>query len=376
MPSVAPDSNEIIVKQVCRYRRRAINLILFRTLAWSGTILIIGMGLSRFKIPGILILTVLAASSFAAYYLWRNYPQTEQVVRILDQRLSLKEGLVTAFQFCDSHGPFVPLLVKQLSPRLTGARPRQVFPFKMPGVLLAWPFLLTLMIVPAETGLVRFFNFHQNSDGGDGGFSNETTMSLRDTKEDGNGIPSQAEIQNAGRGLDSHSPLTTGGDKFRENDEYADASSGETAMSQGVTKGDDNVIPAQAGIQNAGRGLDSRLRGNDGHLEKLSSEPGDTRGKGTPGVTPSEAGTDLYEAALSSQGHVLVSGQGETKDMPVTGSLKGRAEKRNGYEESTHTAVVQILTRQDIPQEYKEYVKRYFDAIQEEGEIHGEQRRD
>ncbi|HKZ71749.1 MAG TPA: hypothetical protein VJ187_01805, partial [Nitrospirota bacterium] len=121
---------------------------------------------------------------------------------------------------------------------------------------------------------------------------------------------------------------------------------------------------------------DSRLRGNDGHLEKLSSEPGDTRGKATPGATPSEAGTDLSEAASFGQGHVLVSGQGETKDTPITGSLKGRAEKRNGYEESTHTAVVQILTRQDIPQEYKEYVKRYFDAIQEEGEIHGEQRRD
>ena len=34
-------------------------------------------------------------------------------------------------------------------------------------------------------------------------------------------------------------------------------------MSQGFTKDDENVIPAQAGIQNAGKGLDSHLRGND-----------------------------------------------------------------------------------------------------------------
>ncbi len=33
-----------------------------------------------------------------------------------------------------------------------------------------------------------------------------------------------------------------------------------------------NVIPAQAGIQNAGRGLDSHFRGNDGQLEAFSDE--------------------------------------------------------------------------------------------------------
>ena len=38
------------------------------------------------------------------------------------------------------------------------------------------------------------------------------------------------------------------------------------------TKEDENVIPAQAGIQNAGRGLDSHFRGNDGHVEAFSSE--------------------------------------------------------------------------------------------------------
>ena len=36
-------------------------------------------------------------------------------------------------------------------------------------------------------------------------------------------------------------------------------------------------------------------------------------------------------------------------------------------------AVVQILTRQDIPQDYKEYVKSYFDVIQKEGQDHGEE---
>ena len=33
-----------------------------------------------------------------------------------------------------------------------------------------------------------------------------------------------------------------------------------------------NVIPAEAGIQNEGKGLDSHLRGNDGELEGFSSE--------------------------------------------------------------------------------------------------------
>ena len=52
-------------------------------------------------------------------------------------------------------------------------------------------------------------------------------------------------------------------------------------MSRRLTKDDENVIPAQPGIQNAGRGLDShspltacgdKLRGNDGHLEVFSDE--------------------------------------------------------------------------------------------------------
>ena len=39
-----------------------------------------------------------------------------------------------------------------------------------------------------------------------------------------------------------------------------------------ITEKHENVIPAQAGIQNADRSLDSHLRGNDGHLEGFSSE--------------------------------------------------------------------------------------------------------
>src|SRR3972149_6539366 len=46
----------------------------------------------------------------------------------------------------------------------------------------------------------------------------------------------------------------------------------ETHMPLRGTKEDENVIPAQAGIQNAGRGLDSHFRGNDGHVEAFSSE--------------------------------------------------------------------------------------------------------
>ncbi len=42
-------------------------------------------------------------------------------------------------------------------------------------------------------------------------------------------------------------------------------------MSQELTKERENVIPAKAGIQNAGRGLDSHFRGNDRNLETFSS---------------------------------------------------------------------------------------------------------
>ncbi len=48
--------------------------------------------------------------------------------------------------------------------------------------------------------------------------------------------------------------------------------SDEIHMSLQGTKEHENVIPAQAGIQNAGKGLDSHLRGNDGHLEASSSK--------------------------------------------------------------------------------------------------------
>src|SRR3989304_3568695 len=43
----------------------------------------------------------------------------------------------------------------------------------------------------------------------------------------------------------------------------------ETLMGQVLTKDDENVIPAKAGIQNEGRGLDSHLRGNDGYVEAI-----------------------------------------------------------------------------------------------------------
>ena len=47
-------------------------------------------------------------------------------------------------------------------------------------------------------------------------------MSHRLTKKHENVIPAQAGIQNAGRGLDSHSPLTTCGDKLRGNDGHTE----------------------------------------------------------------------------------------------------------------------------------------------------------
>src|SRR3989337_1014120 len=43
-------------------------------------------------------------------------------------------------------------------------------------------------------------------------------------------------------------------------------------MSPGLTKDHENVIPAQAGIQNEGKGLDSHFRGNDGYVEGFSGE--------------------------------------------------------------------------------------------------------
>ncbi|HKZ71516.1 MAG TPA: flagellar hook-length control protein FliK [Nitrospirota bacterium] len=52
---------------------------------------------------------------------------------------------------------------------------------------------------------------------------------------------------------------------------------GETSMSCKLTEEHENVIPAQAGIQNAGSDLDSHLRGNDGHS-------GDTREDAAAGL--------------------------------------------------------------------------------------------
>ena len=56
---------------------------------------------------------------------------------------------------------------------------------------------------------------------------NETFMSPYLTKKHGNIIPAQAGIQNDGRGLDSHSPLKTCGDKFRGNDGHLEVFSNE-----------------------------------------------------------------------------------------------------------------------------------------------------
>src|SRR3989304_2419703 len=83
--------------------------------------------------------------------------------------------------------------------------------------------------------------------------------------------------------------------------QYNIPSENEASTMPGLTKGDnggkehENVIPAQAGIQNAGRGLDSHFRGNDGQLEGFASEAPMSRrptkvDENKPSIPPLEKG--------------------------------------------------------------------------------------
>ncbi len=75
---------------------------------------------------------------------------------------------------------------------------------------------------------------------------------------------------------------------------------GETHMPLQDTKENENVIPAQAGIQNAGRGLDSHFRGNDGQNEGLNRNT--KKHAMTPSLAANKDGVYLAWAEYDAQG--------------------------------------------------------------------------
>ncbi len=155
------------------------------------------------------------------------------------------------------------------------------------------------------------------------GFAEETPMSRGLTKEHRNVIPAEAGIQNAGKALDSHlrgndgqtegllvetqMPLQSTKEQERPHPHHNPLPEGEengtggfldeTLMSPRLTKEHENVIPAQAGIQDAGRGLDSHLRGNDGQLEGFSGESGGNPDSSAPSMASMGTGGNCSRSA-------------------------------------------------------------------------------
>ncbi len=93
--------------------------------------------------------------------------------------------------------------------------------------------------------------------------------------------------------------------------------SGETSMSYRLTEEYENVIPAQAGIQNVGRGLDSqsplttcedKLCGNDGHLGVFSTDLSQAAA-----VEPKSSAPQIFPHAVDTKGDVT----GDPSIVPV-----------------------------------------------------------
>src|SRR3972149_1360036 len=79
---------------------------------------------------------------------------------------------------------------------------------------------------------------------------------------------------------------------------------GETHMPLQDTKENENVIPAQAGIQSTGKGLDSHFRGNDGQNEGLNRNT--KKHAMTPSLAANKDGVYLAWAEYDTQGGAKV----------------------------------------------------------------------
>ena len=349
-----PTGSDFLDREIRRYRKRIVGLRVFHVLIWEVTLLGLCFFLDRFA--GWVWATLLggAGGLLIAYRFWYRCPGLEEVVRQVDRKLAFREGLITAFQFRTSPSPCAVPLGRQVVRRLAGASPSQVFPWTVPKILWAWPILLLALGLSKEVedrGFVPFFSKSSSLEGSTGPVPVATRGAVKEQRV---AIPWRETGGSRGASI----PQKGNGDTREMKGDTP--SSGERS----------GLIPSRLETRAGGAApRPSMNRKGSGGGERGDDQPYPERKSDRTGTGPS--------ATLAGSGNPSV--EGGQKEVQATGPSvsggrsAGPPSGRVGGGDSPAVRVSassafrgeQVLLRQDLPEDYRDYVKRYFDATQE-----------
>ncbi|MBI4721209.1 MAG: hypothetical protein HY770_08335 [Chitinivibrionia bacterium] len=354
-----PPGGDVLRRRLRSFHGRVLGLFAFHLLIGGMTLLLAGIVLSG-PLGGWGFAAAAGGGLLALFLGRRRFPGfgIETTARRVDERLALREGLVTALEFMESPSPMAPPLIRRMADRLIAVRPSQVFPFTFPRVLWGWPLLLLLIVLSG--GRVGDFSFTGVPHPGSRElFSGEGRRAGVDPVEIRRGGERVGEGETPGVAA---LPLPDVRDGRRT--EEGNSSPGE---------GRENLLLRKPG-ETAGK-VDPRFgkpgaggRGEEDFLEEASA----LKTRGIKGVPGGETGSSMTSGtAVKAGGKESVLGVGPTADSEKVGQgwIPGKDGKggKGGIPEvrSSSRASLPVSLRRDLPEAYRIYVTRYFDAIQE-----------
>ncbi|MBI4715787.1 MAG: hypothetical protein HY760_07625 [Nitrospirae bacterium] len=338
---------------------------MFDLLIGGGALILAGMILIRilgvqFTLPaavGGILLLVLTRRRFQDL-------RIEAVALRVDERLALREGLITALEFRESRNPMAPLLIQRMADRLAAVRPFQVFPLILPRILWTWPFLLLPLVLDGG-GIL---------DLSDIGFPHPPAPAW---ERSSTGIQETGTFPDGGRrgnGMGGEGKVLTADDRFphgtREVRGTAGRGSSPGEDSEGlllrrerevVTPADPRSLhPPPSGIGIAEGPREKPYHSGRGGMDAVRvGESGVSTGPGRAGgAREREAVLGIGSASVTPEEGGPGGGTGKIGKVSPLGVRRSARE------------TLPISLRKDLPEAYRTYVTRYWDTVVEGYEAH------
>ena len=350
--------NDFFIEYIDRCRRRVLYNVSLKVVTWWLTIALSGIVFSFIIKKPVLIPACMVTAVIVFYYYYKRIPGDEDVVSIIDKSLSLKEGLVTAFQYREDRkisDSFVSPLINQITTRLNVSRPAMLFPVSFPKVFLVWPLLIIILIFSrgiSKNAINK--GFSSTVKGGVNYAVNPEEIKGMDSAGRGKDFSNEIPMSGALTKDEENSPhLVKGGQEG--------VTSVEPSMNLRLTKDDEDNAPSPGPLTGGGQG--------EGGLRAFSGENKHTANSDSEMVS-SVSGTN--EGKDTSKGKkVIVNGRGSGKNNLSTESPDVYGKWDGKQWKASYTDAMHVLVQQDIPDDYKDYVRSYFDAVQREEQVNG-----
>jgi hypothetical protein len=349
-----PTGSDFLDREIRRYRKRIVSLRFFHFLIWEVTLLGLCFSLDRFAGSVLAALLGGAGGLLIVYRFWYRCPGLEEVVRRVDRKLASREGLITAFQFRESLSPCAVPLARQAVRRLAGASPSQVFPWTSPKILWAWPILFLALGLPKgveDRGLVPLFSRSSSLEGSAG----PVPVASREVAQEHRGTIPQREA-----GGSTGASIPQKGNRDTREMKGDAPSSGERS----------GLIPSRLETPAGGAASRPSLnRRESGGAERGDDQPFSERKRDRTGTgqsaTVAGAGIPSLDAGqkeIQATGPSLSGGRSVGPPLERVGGGEPPAVRVSA---SSAFRGDQVYLRPDLPEDYRDYVKRYFDTVQE-----------